>query len=400
MICIYTRCKKEIPDDARFCPFCGRKQTHETKKKHRRANGSGSVYKNSSSRKRNKPWVVLKDGHSIGQCFATEREALEALAALQDVKDIELFNLTLEGVYDRWAETAYKDCKKSFKNDYTNAWKHVPGDLRSIRFRDVKADHMQQVIDGLFEAGKSRSVQLKVKSLFSFLCTYGMSNDLISKNYASFVKTHETERRKDDSTFSEAELYRVWRRADGPDDEREVLTARIIMIYLFTGMRLSELLPLPASSVHLDEEYPYLIGGSKTDAGRDRVVPIISTIRGYVQWFYDRSGGGSLFGCYPGNRDPAHWRRREYYPLLESLNIPKHTPHGQRRTNATLAVQARVDPAALQKIGGWREFETVQKYYNKPNVKYLAKEFEKLDSAFEDIVKEQEKSGRKNLPAK
>lgn len=379
MECIYARCKKEVPSGAAFCPWCGRKQTHETRKKRRRANGSGSVYKVGGQRK--KPWIAVKDGHSIGGYFATEREALTALSAFDEVKDVELFNLTTEGVYERWGKTAYQDCKPSFRNDYTNAWKHFPDRIRSMRFRDVKTADMQEVIDKLFEAGKSKSVQLKVKSLYAFLCGFGMSNDIISKNYASFLKCHETARKKDNSVFTYDELELVIEKAQGPENDRQVQTAKIIMIYLFTGMRLSELLPLPLSGVHLDCEYPHLVGGEKTEAGRNRVVPVISTIRPHVQWFYDHATSNKLFSAYQGNADPKHWRERDYYPLLDALHIARHTPHGTRRSTATMAVESQVDPAALQKIGGWREFDTIQKFYAKPDIEYLYHEMEKIETA-------------------
>lgn len=382
-ICIYNRCAQEIPDGSTFCPWCGRKQIHETRKKHRRANGSGSVYKVGG--KRRNPWIALKDGRSIGKYFATEKEAREALDALAEVKDVELFNLTLEGVYDRWGQTAYKDCTPSFANDYKNAWKHFPQKLRSKLFREIKAADVQAVIDDLYNKGKSKSVQNKVKSLYSLLCSFGMSNDIISKKYSQFLVVHDTQRKRDSTTFSEAEVFKLWNKADETPIDQKVLTARMIMIYLFTGMRLSELLPLECSTVYLDEEYPYLVGGEKTEAGRNRIVPIISTIKPYVQWFYDHATGPQLFSAYMGNKSPKHWREREYYPLLDELGIERHAPHGTRRTNATLAVQSMVDPAALQKIGGWKEFQTIQKYYNKPNLKYLHQEFSKLETVLESV---------------
>ena len=73
--CIYARCKRSIPPDAIFCPYCGRKQVREQKpKKHRtREKGTGSVYKLSGNRKR--PYYAVLNGKSAGRMYATRQEA-------------------------------------------------------------------------------------------------------------------------------------------------------------------------------------------------------------------------------------------------------------------------------------------------------------------------------------
>lgn len=44
------------------------------------------------------------------------------------------------------------------------------------------------------------------------------------------------------------------------------------MIFLFTGMRITELFTLPLVNVHLDSAVPYIQGGIKTEAGRNRII--------------------------------------------------------------------------------------------------------------------------------
>ena len=55
MICKNTKCVREIPEDAVFCPYCGRKQKSPDRKTKSRGNGLGSVYKLSSGK-----WAAVK----------------------------------------------------------------------------------------------------------------------------------------------------------------------------------------------------------------------------------------------------------------------------------------------------------------------------------------------------
>ena len=126
----------------------------------------------------------------------------------------------------------------------------------------------------------------------------------------------------------------------------------------------------------------------------DRIVDLVLKSKATLENAKDEC----LFSAYLGNRDPKHWREREYYPLLDALKIPRHTPHGTRRTTATMAVEAKVDPAALQKVGGWREFDTIQRHYNKPDVKYLYQEMEKLEIARDE--RKRDADSAKNVPRK
>ena len=58
------------------------------------------------------------------------------------------------------------------------------------------------------------------------------------------------------------------------------------MIYFFTGLRPSELLLIEKSNVF----EKYMIGGIKTKAGKDRLIPLHHKIRPYIQNFIHTKG--------------------------------------------------------------------------------------------------------------
>ena len=157
------------------------------------------------------------------------------------------------------------------------------------------------------------------------------------------------------------------------------VAAMLTMILLFTGMRISELFTLPVTSVHLAEPVPYLQGGLKTRAGRNRIIPIHRRILPFVRFFCARATGPLLVSGFCGNKRPDGWRARDYAKMLAALGIPYKVPHNTRRTMATHAAQEGVDRIALAKLMGWSDIAVGNKYYIAPDVAYLAAEMEKLD---------------------
>ena len=96
MIC--PKCKKTAPDEAVFCPWCGKRLTAQERKHRKRANGTGTICRLSGNRA--KPWMARKNDVLIGT-FETRSEALKALERLTDTQVNELYNLTFVDVYER-----------------------------------------------------------------------------------------------------------------------------------------------------------------------------------------------------------------------------------------------------------------------------------------------------------
>ena len=165
----------------------------------------------------------------------------------------------------------------------------------------------------------------------------------------------------------------------GADADRWTQTAKLTMIFLFTGMRITELFTLPLSNVHLDSAVPYIQGGIKTEAGKNRIIPLHQRILPYVQFFAAHAAGDLLVSGFCGNQKANGWRARDYKGMLEFLGIPYKVPHNTRKTMATNAAQAGVDQLALTKLMGWADLEVGNKYYIAPDVAYLAGEMDKLN---------------------
>jgi integrase len=146
---------------------------------------------------------------------------------------------------------------------------------------------------------------------------------------------------------------------------------------IYTGFRIDELLSLTPFSVDLSSGI--ITWGMKTDAGRDRAVPIHSKILPYVKKWLAR--GGDTLICNPqGKRYTAgNFRNKHYYRALENIGVSRLPPHSTRHTFASLAFEAKIDTLAVQRIIGHADYSTTANIYTHVDSKYLKKELEKLN---------------------
>ncbi len=355
------KCKAQIPDDAVFCQYCGAKQQGEQKRVRRRANGFGTVYKMSGRRRR--PWAAVKDKVWIGN-YETKTAALEALGKLVVDPVADRYNLTFAEVFKLWKAEHYQDVGEAGAEQYDNAYE-VFADLHSRKFRDLHTSDFQEVIDR--HSSKSVSTVSKYKQLLTQMSEWAIRERIIQTNFAHYVKA-KGRASVGREPMNDEEIALIFKAAE--TDE----TAKIVAMLLATGMRIGELFQLPAADYYGD----YVIGGEKTEEGRNRIIPIRKEGRPFFEYFAQHTTGEKLLDGYVGNKSPDNFRKRDYYPLLDKLGIDRtKTPRSTRTTYGTRAVAEDLPPAVLQKVLGHREFSTTQKYYNKPNADALVSAVEK-----------------------
>ncbi len=99
----------------------------------------------------------------------------------------------------------------------------------------------------------------------------------------------------------------------------------VILILIYTSVRIGELLELKKEDIHLDEQW-FQVTQSKTESGIRRV-PIADSILPFFQKWYDYSETDTLL-CTP---DMEPFKYRNHYdsywkPLIENLNLGYYTP--------------------------------------------------------------------------
>jgi integrase len=337
-------CKKEIPNGAVFCLWCGKKQATAPRKALKRPNGAGTVYKLSGRRTR--PWVAAKNKVIIGY-YEKKTDALAALEKLSGKDLDERYNMTFAEVFTEWKAEHYREIGEKGIETYEHAYV-IFQPLHDKKFRSLRTADFQAVIDQ--HMSKSHSTVNKYKQLITQMSTWAVREEICTTNFARFVKLPENVKKEKD-VFTSAEIKKLEK--DGSD------AAKIVLMLLATGMRIGELFSLPLKDYHKD----YVVGGEKTEAGRNRIIPIRPEGKAYFEYFAQKAEGDLLLSGYEGQKVPANFRRREYYPLLEKLKIAKKTPHATRHTYATRAVKEGLAPEYLQKILGHANYATTADVY-------------------------------------
>lgn len=330
-------------------------------------NGYGSVYKLSGNRKT----IGWSDEgkqlyYTIGY-FETRAKAMAALAEYNKNPIGKRADITLGTLYEEWSEAKYSKLSKATVESYQAAWKHLSR-LKNEKVKDLKTSHVQTVINDMYESGLSYSSCHKVKVLAGLLYKHAMADDIVDKNYAELVELPNKEKKKQE-IFTDLEIKILESKVN------EIEWVDTILIFIYTGMRISELLTLTKFNVDIDNMF--ITGGIKTDAGKDRIIPIHSKIQPHIKKWYNTNSE------YLINRNgekirPDYYRKYLYYPTLEKLGIRKLNPHKARHTFASLLNKAGADKVYIQKLIGHANYATTANIYTHPELQELKEAIEKI----------------------
>jgi len=368
------RCGKEIEMDSLFCRFCGKRQTVLPKsKKLKRANGTGSITRLQGHRR--KPWVVRvyvqsENGVKKRITYGTYVTRAEAELALERANRHEclsaLHGVTVEEAYGLFREAHFPLLGEKGRQSYEIAWRYLMP-LAKQKLSQIKTQQLQCILNDATERGKSYSTVSKISLLASKLCEWGVQNDVMDKNYASFLvigakKAPAKER------FSDEELEKMWSAYRREGD----LRYGVILLLCYTGLRLDEFLSMKKS----DYFDGCLHGGNKTEKGRNRVIPVADAIVPILERLL-KSEGEYLYPSATGGKFHAdNFRKRIYYEALASMGYSeqerhRRNPHTCRHTFASICARRGVDPKALQDIIGHTRIETTLNTYTHTDAEWL-----------------------------
>ena len=361
------------------------KKKKKSAKPLKRYNGQGSVYKLSGRRR--KPWVaaITKSYSIIDDKVIQEREIIDYFEQEYEAKDAldryrlsinpveqKLSTMTLKQVYDACFKSKLnsEDISKSTKDGIKASWKKL-SELEDRQFSEIRSDEFQDIIDNCRDIEKaSKSTLTKLKSLIYALCDYAYHNSILKTNYSSLIKIGKVET-SEREPFTDLEVEIFKKNVD------TVPWVDTVLVLCYTGMRPVEMLSL--TKFNLDMEKRLITGGVKTDAGKNRIVPIHPLIFPIFQKWYNKNGE-TLFCNEDGKKLSVRaYREKRFAPALQELEVRPLTPYACRHTFATMMNRVNAPSANVQKlIGHVVGSDTKDKVYTHPEIEDLRQTIEML----------------------
>lgn len=348
-------------------------------KRMRLPNGYGSVYKLSG--KRRKPYVVAittgfdKKGKQMQKPigYAENREeGLKMLAEYhQNPYDLDLKKLTFSTVYES-LEIKLKKLVSSDKMSLSNlqnlksAYHNQCKTLHNKFMLEIKTKDMQLLID---ESKVGYTTRGYMKNLFNKMFEHAIIDyELpLQVNPANRLSIGEKEKSNKHHPFSEEEEKILWE-----NKGNEIV--KLILIYNYCGARPNEIIKIKKEQVHLEEHY--MIGGSKTRAGKNRVIPIHDKTLEFVKYFYYNSKNEYLITI--NDKSLSYDKYAEYFKdEMDKLNF-NHTPYDTRHHFITKAKRFNLNEKILKRIVGHSISDITESVYTHRSVEEFIKEINKI----------------------
>ena len=347
------------------------------KKRLKLPNGFGSITCKSDGRRR-KPYIVRKTiggkQTTIGY-FATYEEAISYLVECN--KNPHIYSpsqITFSEMYHCMAAERFPKIAKSTQSNYKAAFKHCEA-LYDKRFVEIRISDLQGVIKNMSLQGVGYASQKKCRQLLHHIYSYAVKYEFIppSADITRYIEIDKNTIIYPKKPFNVRQLNRV--RALITDDNPLFKWAMCVVMACYAGPRPSEFINVLKSDVKLRQRF-FVIRDSKTEAGRNRIVPISRKTLPYFEYWMSLPGK-TLITDEQGNTLSYHKYRARFDKVMKASRC-KHTPHESRHTCATWLDNKNANDVSVKKILGHACQGITQGVYTHKGLRELKKAIDLL----------------------
>lgn len=319
---------------------------------------------NPENRKQKVPIKVTKGG------FRRREDALAYCRELTADKT-ELKNKTLKEVYDAWEPWYSPRVDKDTFGCYRAAFAHFKA-LHNHTIRYISAGDLQKCMD---DCPRGHRTHQNMKCTAGLLWAYAMDHNLVDKDVTDnlYIGKGASVQRE---PLTDIEVEKI-RKQIGKDRY-----AAYVYALCYLGFRPGEMLEIKKSQVHEKNKQLFIVEGKKTDAGRDRIVPVHKKIHKIIRSQMKLEGTEYLFPMHVYNRKGEfqgykvmtdnYFNKYAFRPLADRLGIPANkVPYSARHTFSDKLKNADGTDKTKAALIGHSDYKFTQKKYQSTDLDEL-----------------------------
>lgn len=302
--------------------------------------------------------------------FKTYQDAYECLLDYSKLPyDEKYASCTISDLWEMYKQSKdYLDLRDKVSKESAYKWIEPFYDL------EVRKISPQMCMDLIESITKGSATKKSVKTILSKLFDTALSLNLIVKNPVLSVSITESDPTIDRTPFSEHDIHELWR-------HQNEWYVKVILILLYSGMRVNELLKNDLENLHLDEKYIYVPKDLAKNKSSIRNVPLHERIIPLVKYFRDNAvanGSSKLMVKENGAVIPYNNFVSRDLPKINKLLGTDHHFHDTRHTFATQAQRLQLYELYIQKILGHAPQNELQETYTHIKIQWLIEEVNKI----------------------
>ena len=265
---------------------------------------------------------------------------------------------------------------------------HIIPKIGERDMADLSAVMLQEFIVSLSEKGMSaNSVNGVITVLKSSLKRAEMLN-LVEKQYTACIQRPKS-REKQVECFSKAEQRKI----EAYIFEKNKLKLLGIILCLYTGLRIGELMALEWSDIDLQKgmikickschdswkngEYVKVIDTPKTQSS-ERIIPLPKQLIIHLKGWRKQANGNYIISGERRHGAPVRSYQKTFETILKRLDIPHKGFHSLRHTFATRALECGMDVKTLSELLGHKNPTITLKRYAHSMLEHKAEMMNRL----------------------
>lgn len=330
-------------------------------------NGFGSITKKSGRRR--KPFEIRKWIDGKQKVIGYEVSYESALAFLCEYNKNPLlfspYEITFSELFTLVKAYLYPRIKQHTQQSYTATYNHLKR-LYDKQFAKIRIGDLQSAIRDIHDTGAGYSTQKKARQVLHHMYNYAVKYEIIppERDISRYVDIDKDKKVYKKTIFNTRQIYKLFRASDNR-------YAKMILMHMMLGTRPSEFLNIERSDIKIRQRY-ILIRESKTEAGKNRIIPIHRQTLPYWIEFLSETSKYIATDSNGARLNYSRFRTR-FDRTLAGLKIKRHTPHECRHTLASLLNNADANPTAIKRILGHASSNVTEKHYTHKDLHQLKK---------------------------